>query len=78
MEITLTLSDELAPAFLAGAAAANNWTELSPEQIAARLCEQVKTQLINQSLQGQTILAKRAAEDAYKATADAALTIAIK
>ena len=78
MEIIVTLSDAIAPDFLARVSAANGWTQLEPAQVAERLCTQVRDQLVGQAVAGQRILEARAAEEAIKTMADSGLSIAIK
>lgn len=78
MEIIVTLSDTIAAEFLSRVSAANGWIQLAPEQVAERLCAQVRDQLVSQAVSSQRILEQRAAEETIKTMADSGLSIAIK
>ena len=59
-------------------AAANGWTELSPDQVAERMSNQVRDMLISQAVTGQKRLAELALEEAVSKAASSALEITIK
>lgn len=77
MTVTLTLDDTIAADFLARIEAANGWTQLTPEQVAVRVGEKVKEDLVRQAINGQAVLAQRATEAAINSMAATGLEITI-
>jgi hypothetical protein len=78
MDIIITIADSDAKTILDQIAAAYNWTGLTNEECAARLSDEIKSDLVNRAVHGKNQIDRLALEAEVKAVTARALTVAMK
>jgi hypothetical protein len=78
MDIIITIADSDAKTILDQVAAAYSWTGLTPDECAARLSDEIKSDLVNRAVSGKNQLDRIALEAEVKAVTARALTVAMK
>ena len=78
MDLIIHIEDTDAKTILDQIAAAYNWTDLSPDDIAVRLSDAIKGDLVNRAVQGKNQLDRIALEAEVKSVTARALTVVLK
>lgn len=78
MDIIINIADEKSETILAQIAAANGWTRVTQDEVAALLSTQIKEQLSSAAVSGQEQIERKATQAAIKATVDASVSVGLK
>lgn len=78
MELIITINDSDAKTILDQVQAAYGWNGLSPEEIAAKLCDEIKHDIARRAVSGQDALDRAAKSAEVQAVTERSLTVALK
>jgi len=78
MELIISIKDEDAKTILDQVQAAYGWNGLTPDEIAAKLCDEIKHDIASKAVNGQEILDRAAKAAVVRTVTERSLNVALK
>lgn len=78
MELIITINDDDAKTILDQVQAAYGWNGLTPEEIAAKLCDEIKHDIAQRAVAGQDALDRAAKASEVRSVTERSLSVALK
>lgn len=78
MELIITINDDDAKTILEQVQAAYGWNGLSPEEIAAKLCDEIKRDIAQRAVSGHEALERAAKATEVRSITERSLSVSLK